>query len=174
MSRRTCRLLFVVVALSLAAASPRPADPPQPGRLPLFVADMAWMSGRWAGEKDGAWVEEIWTEPQAGNMMGMSRIVQKGQVVFFEMGTIDQGPNGPVLRLVHYDPGLKAWEDKGSPMTWEVVSWDKQEVVFKRTDGTKQETLTYKRDQPETLLVVLERKADGKTVREPFLYRRES
>ena len=47
--------------------------------LPLFAAaqpkidDLAWMAGHWTSTKDGAVMEEVWTAPRGGIMLGLHR-----------------------------------------------------------------------------------------------------
>ena len=39
------------------------------------VQRLAWLEGRWAGEKDGVSMEEHWTGPGGGALLGLHRDV---------------------------------------------------------------------------------------------------
>lgn len=60
------KLLLAALALTIAgsaAAVPEPA----PAALP------AWMAGTWAMQDGAEWVDEIWTDPRGGMMIGVGR-----------------------------------------------------------------------------------------------------
>lgn len=66
--------------------------------LPLFAAspkidDLAWMAGHWTLTKDGVVMEEIWTEPRGGVMLGMHRDAKeaKASFEFFRIATTAEG-----------------------------------------------------------------------------------
>ena len=105
------RALAVVVATAASAAlfgcasSPtasagrdRPAIEAPPIESPT-IADLAWLSGSWAGEHDGGIIEEHWTAPAGNSMSGMARLVVDGKTVFFEFLRIVQKPDGGVVYL---------------------------------------------------------------------------
>jgi hypothetical protein len=48
------------------------------------LADMAWLSGCWQGREGNAVIEEIWSKPSGGSMLGMGRTVRGNRTVSFE------------------------------------------------------------------------------------------
>ena len=69
---------------------------PAPAKAPM--GDMAWLAGAWVGTrgKEGATsIEERWSPPLGGAMLGTSRTVSKGSMRAFEF-----------LRIVERDGGL--------------------------------------------------------------------
>ena len=97
-------------------------DPAQPASLALYrhpqeialpapavatIADMAWLADAWVGMRDSASIEERWTPPLGGTMLGVSRTVMGGSLVGFEY-----------LRIVERDGGLVyVAQAGGSPPT---------------------------------------------------------
>ncbi|HEX2445685.1 MAG TPA: DUF6265 family protein, partial [Vicinamibacterales bacterium] len=79
---------------------------------PAAIADMAWLAGRWVGEALGGASEEIWSEPRAGAMMGMYRLVRDGKPIFYELLTIVEENGTLMLRLKHFNADLTGWEEK--------------------------------------------------------------
>ena len=66
--------------------------------LPLFAAspkldDLRWMSGHWTLTKDGVVMEEIWSEPRGGVMIGMHRDARetRASFEFFRIAATDDG-----------------------------------------------------------------------------------
>src|SRR5437016_2482256 len=60
------------------------------------AAGLAWMNGCWAGQMGPVLVEEQWNKPVGGQMMGISRTIRRGKVVFSEFMRIDE-KDGQVL-----------------------------------------------------------------------------
>jgi hypothetical protein len=50
--------------------------------LTLNISDLGWMSGHWTSTKDGVVMEEIWTEPRGGVMLGMHRDARESKASF--------------------------------------------------------------------------------------------
>jgi hypothetical protein len=48
------------------------------------VEDLAWMSGCWMQTKPDGFVEEHWTSPAGGTLVGMGRTVQAGRTTEWE------------------------------------------------------------------------------------------
>ena len=51
--------------------------------------DLAWMTGSWSGTSRGIEMEEHWTAPKGGSMIGIHRDVAKGRTVSFEFLRIE-------------------------------------------------------------------------------------
>jgi hypothetical protein len=85
---------------------------PVAGLSTAAPADLAWLSGSWAGEKDGEPIEEHWSAAAGGAMMGMFRWLKEEKVFFYEFMTVEREEEGLVLRIKHFHPGLIGWEEK--------------------------------------------------------------
>lgn len=53
------------------------------------LADLAWIAGSWTGTIQGVEMEEHWTKPNGGSMIGIHRDVAKGRTVSFEFLRIE-------------------------------------------------------------------------------------
>ena len=51
--------------------------------------DLAWIAGSWAGTVQGVEMEEHWTAPKGGSMIGIHRDVARGRTVSFEFLRIE-------------------------------------------------------------------------------------
>lgn len=74
--------LVLPAALLVAHASGRPPKPDGPEAV-SDVAVLEWMAGCWLRETSTSVTEELWTQPKAGLMVGLSRTVgSRGRASF--------------------------------------------------------------------------------------------
>jgi len=74
-----------------------PKDIVMPAKAKAAIADMAWLAGPWVGKTAKSSIDERWSPPLGGAMLGVSRTVSvtRGSMVGFEY-----------LRIVERDDGL--------------------------------------------------------------------
>lgn len=107
MRRPIVTALFVCALLGGALLARAPA---QEARRPAQVDDFAWIAGHWVSDIGGGMVaESVWAAPRGGTMMGMYRQTREGATTLYELAVIEPGPEGPVLRIRHFHPGLVPW-----------------------------------------------------------------
>lgn len=153
---------------------PAPSPPESPGAAE--VDDLAWLAGRWEGEIGGQPVEEQWSAPAGGAMMGMFRWLREGKPFLYEHFLLEPGQGGPVMHLRHFHPGSIAWEEKERPVPFTLVSLTSgekgAEAVFEDSSAELPVRLTYRQSRPDGLLVLLDTSRQGRPVRLEFRYRR--
>jgi hypothetical protein len=81
-------LVIIVTILVASLPAAEAADPA------ASLADLAWLSGGWKMESSGRLIEEHWTTPAGGAMLGMSRTIKNGKMVAFEFLRIEQRDGG--------------------------------------------------------------------------------
>ncbi|HXW03850.1 MAG TPA: DUF6265 family protein [Vicinamibacterales bacterium] len=86
-------LTAILLSLVCAHGSAGQAATAKPARA--TVAEVAWLAGTWVGGGESALLEERWTPPAGGAMLGTSRTVKGGRMIAFEF-----------LRIVERDGGL--------------------------------------------------------------------
>lgn len=139
----------IAVAFALAAvvwAGPAPGAPPT-------VADAAWLAGRWVGEGLGGELEETWSPPAGGQMVGHFRLVREGKPEFYEFLMIDVAPTGLRLRVRHFNPDFTAWEDRESFHTFEPAGIEPGSIKFRG--------LSISRKGDEITILVTLKREDG-------------
>jgi len=102
------------------------------------VADLSWLAGHWRGEGFGGRCEEIWSEPLGGTMMGTFRLVQDGQVEFYEILVLGPEGDGIALKVKHFSSEFRAWEDADEAVVFPLQSVEGQTAVF---DGLRIERI---------------------------------
>ncbi|MFP4003055.1 MAG: DUF6265 family protein [Alphaproteobacteria bacterium] len=113
-------LVFLLVAAPLATA------PAQAAKL----KDLGWLAGHWAASGEGH-VEEIWSEPRAGVMTGMFRLVMEGKPAVLEYVVISEEKDGVFLRFKHFRPDFSTWEGDNPPITMKLTEAKEGRAIFK-------------------------------------------
>lgn len=141
--------------LRMAAGADRPK---------AAIADLVWLSGYWRGQAFGGQVDENWSLPAGGSMVGAFRLVREGEVSLYELIVLVEREGSLVMRVKHFSPALAGWEEKDEAMDFPLVCTGDREAWF---DG-----LTIRRlsdDQLEMYLAI--RNRSGELREEHFQYR---
>jgi len=98
------------------------------------LASLAWMAGSWQGTGLGGSVEEHWSRPAGGSMIGMFRLSQPDATSFTQFFLIETEKDGRVLlRFKHFNAGYDAWE-KEAPLTFVLTQAKAGIAVFESPD----------------------------------------
>ena len=151
---RIALALVILAAVPLAGAEAPKAT----------LADMQWLQGRWCGSALGGFVEEIWSEPRGGTMMGMFRLVKGDEPVFYEFLHVVEAGGTLALRLKHFNRDLTGWEEKAQVREFKLLAIKDGVYSFEGMDF---------HPSKDTLKVVLQiGNKDGSTRTEVFTYTR--
>jgi hypothetical protein len=153
MSRRIVVSAFAwVLALPILA---RPETPPaDPSRL-------TWMEGYWTGTADGIAMEEIWTAPRGGALLGMHRDVKEGKMISFEFFRIDTTADGATYFA---SPRSKP------PTPFHAIELGDKRVVFENKEHDFPQRILYWLDGAGALHARIEGPQGGKTVGEEWTW----
>ena len=95
------------------------------------ASDLAWMAGTWVRQDKEGHLEEIWTSPQDGALLGTFRWHRGGKPWMYELMSIQEEGGTLVFRLRHFDAKFTPWE-KQEPLTYTLVSAGDNEVTFEK------------------------------------------
>ncbi len=128
MRTRPVFLLFVLVVFTSAVTAQTPAT----------LDRLSWLTGCWEGKAGAATLEEIWSKPGGGSMIGLGRTVNQNKTLSFEFmqfreenGTLvflPQPQGGPQVRFP-----LKSIT--GQTLTFENLQHDFPQRVFYERKG---------------------------------------
>ncbi|MBD3298146.1 MAG: hypothetical protein GF341_05780 [candidate division Zixibacteria bacterium] len=167
--------LGTLLLLAVLTTSPLPAqdqltehtlrlnDGAQPAMA--TIDDIAWLAGSYRGDGLGGVVEEIWSEPRAGMMVGLFRATKNDTLMFTELMYISEEDSSLVLRLKHFNPDLTGWEEKNEVEEFHLVKMTDDAIYF---DGLTIRT----RDNGGMEAYVNARKSDGTLSEFGFVYDR--
>lgn len=110
---------------------------PTPAPAPATIDDMAWLEGAWVGtrgEGGAISMEERWTPPLGGAMLGVSRTVSRGSMRGFEF-----------LRIVERDGGLVYFAQPGgrSPTEFVLTELTATRAVFENPRHDSPQRIVY-------------------------------
>lgn len=113
---------------------------PKPARH--TINDMAWLTGAWVGSGGPASMEERWSPPKGGTLLGVGRTVKEDKMVSFEF-----------LRIVERDGGLVYIAQPGGRAATEFVltELDKQRAVFLNPRHDYPQRIVYELTEDGTL-----------------------
>jgi hypothetical protein len=103
------------------------------------VADLGWLSGRWAEKRGESWAEETWSRPRGGVMLGTSLVGKGGRAAMFEFMRIAEGDAPGEIRF-WASPGGKA------SVAFRMVERGRQEVVFENPKNDYPTRIRYRRE----------------------------
>ena len=112
-------LLTLLLTLTTSANAAGPA---------AKIADLAWMTGNWAGNLGPNQLEENWILGEAGSIAAMVRMTGNGATSMFEMITIEEVDGSLVLHIQQWDPGFVARTD--APQKMELAEITSNSVKF--------------------------------------------
>jgi hypothetical protein len=151
---------WVVTVLAVALLVPTPA---RPEAKATTVDRLAWMQGTWAGEKDGVAMEEFWTSPRGGALLGLHRDVKGDRIVSWEFLRIEAGDGGIVF---HASPR------SAPPTPFTLVESGDKRVVFENKAHDFPQRILYWLDARGALHARIEGPQAGKTVSEEWVWTR--
>lgn len=125
------RILALLCLISVASNAQNTLSFPENGTSPKAdLSAIAWMEGHWRGEAFGGITEEIWSPPLGGSMLFSFRLVNDGEVSFYELGHIRQVDSTLVFELKHFHGDLKGWEEKDEVQSFRLIKVDGDRVYF--------------------------------------------
>ena len=152
---------ILLLALALAALA---------GAAERTVNDLQFMAGHWTGSQGAGQLEEIWSRPANGSMIGMYREMSEGKTTFYEFLSIEQEASGPVMRMKHFKANLIGLEEKDESVIFDLQSLTDGVALFVSRNKLKPVSLSYQRTGPSELLGILVHVRDGKSKRDEFHY----
>jgi hypothetical protein len=171
MRRIACPMIFVGLAIAASARGQESltehtltlGEKGKPGQA--TIDSMAWLAGHWSGDAMGGQVDEIWSPPREGEMIGMFRAVRQGKPSLYELMTMTETGGGLSVRLKHFDPDFKGWEPQEKFVTFAFVTQKDNHWYF---DG-----LTFAHPDSDRLIIYVAGERDGKFSEMKFELRRQ-
>ena len=153
MERIAAVALVLVLGPSAFAADP-----------PTRIDDFAFAAGCWQAKDGTTTMEEQWSRPAGGVMLGTARVVTDGKTVFTEFVEVREKPEGLVMTVAL---GI------GKPSTsFTRIDSAKDEVVFENQAHDFPQRVRYRNHGRDALFARVEGTQKGEAKGEDFPYRR--
>ena len=125
-------------------------------------ARLAWLEGHWTGERDGVAMEEHWTSPSGGALVGMHKDVKGKRMVSFEFLRIESTPADGLVYLA---------SPAGAPVTpFPMIALSDRRVVFENKDHDFPQRVLYWLDEGGALHARIEGVQGGKDLHEEWVW----
>jgi HEAT repeat protein len=134
------------------------------------VDNLTWLTGNWHGQRGEDVIDEHWSAPAAGMLMGMFRWLRGGEVWFYELIAVETEGEGLVFRIKHFYPGMKGWEEKDESVTFDLVSLGDGEAAFFKRGGKEPKWMVYRRVDEGTLVSWFEGEEGTHKEKDEFRY----
>jgi len=132
---------------------------------PASIARLAWLSGCWEELSSRGTIEEQWTSPRAGTMLGTGRTVRGDTTAEYEF---------VVLREQDGRLAYEAHPSRQSPAVFMSSGVEGGRVVFENPEHDFPQRVGYERHGTDALLAWIEGTPNGASRRIEFRYRRVS
>ncbi|MGD0963996.1 MAG: DUF6265 family protein [Candidatus Acidiferrales bacterium] len=143
---------YPIPGAELPAKPPSSANAPihNPSRAPQpTLSDFAWLEGKWRGVWGPRIVEQIWTAPQGGQVLGLFRVIENDKTLVIELLSLSETPDSIALRLRHFTPALLPWEQSGFT-TMKLVGLDTATAEFENPADGQPRREVFTRIDPDT------------------------
>jgi len=154
----TALLLLTAAVTASAATAAAPLEPQQTN-----IDAVGWMQGCWESSTPQRVVEEQWTAPRAGSMLGVGRTVRGERLIEYEFVLL-QEREGRLAYEAH-PSGQPSAVFKSSTVTGTMAVFENPEHDFPQRVG-------YRRDGADAIVAWVEGTENGKPRRIEFPYRR--
>jgi hypothetical protein len=124
------------------------------------IRRLAWMAGCWEGQTGPVRIEEQWNKPVGGTMLGLSRNIKDGKVIFSEFMRISQD-EGKIVYMARI--GTKA-----EPTPFGLIQMSADEAVFENAAHSFPQRIRYRKEANGRLFARIEGIDKGKERSENF------
>ncbi|MDX1388438.1 MAG: DUF6265 family protein [Acidobacteriota bacterium] len=151
--------LLVLSMVFLMALGAGPAGSEKP-----TLESLEWLAGHWSIERGGTTMEEYWTPPAGGVMLGLHRDVFPNGRSFFEYLRIEEGPDGLVY---------KASPAGRPPTSFPLVALEGRRAVFENPDHDFPQRIIYEAGEDGALHARIEGVQNGKEASTDWTWHRK-
>jgi hypothetical protein len=131
---------------------------------PASLKDLAFLEGKWITENGGMTVEEIWSSPAGGMMVGVGKTMRGDKAVFFEFLRIEQRPGGEIVYIA---------APRGQGTTeFKLTGGDGKKFIFENPQHDFPQKITYEKIDADTVRASIAGPRNGKETVESWEYRR--
>lgn len=139
--------------------------------LRVFAADtpdanqLTWFQGCWSTTQGPLHIEEHWSKPSGGHLIGFSRTTKGGRAAFWEFLTIQTNKDGEIT----YNPRLS---NNQPPVAFKLIKQTETEVVFENAAHDFPQRIIYTKSASGDLQARIEGTVNGKLRVENFPYQK--
>lgn len=128
------------------------------------ISILAWMSGNWVGVNGQTEMEEQWTTPKGGSLLGVHRDVRSGRTISFEFMRIQQDAGG-----------ITFWGSPGGKpaVPFRAIETSSQRIVFENKEHDFPQRVIYWLTADGMLHAKIEGTMNGKLESEEWAWKKQ-
>lgn len=130
------------------------------------LADAAFLVGLWSGTAFGEKMEESWSAPTGGSMVGTFKLFDGDDPAMYELMLLTVEDGTLNLKVKHFNADFTAWEDKPDYVNFKLVKLSANElhfggisfykrdddhldgyIVMRNKDGVSEQHMAYERQE---------------------------
>jgi len=130
------------------------------------LADARFLVGSWTGTAFGEKMEESWSAPTGGSMVGTFKLFDGDEPAMYELMLLTVEDGTLSLKVKHFNADFTAWEDKPDYVNFKLVKLSANElhfggisfykrdddhldgyIVMRNKDGVTEQHMAYKRQE---------------------------
>jgi hypothetical protein len=127
-------LLAVLASIGAHAAEPRTEHTFRlaegEDRPAATLEDASFLVGRWAGTAFGERMEESWSSPSGGSMVGTFKLFDGDEPAMYELMLLTVEDGTLSLKVKHFNADFTAWEDKPDYVNFRLVAKTENALHF--------------------------------------------
>lgn len=136
------------------------------GPTELLDVRVGWLAGSWRGEHGGRTIEEFWTHPEGGTMLGAGRTLSGDRTDFHEFLRLTA--DGQEI-VYHAQPA-----GRSPPTEFRLTEHDKDRAVFENSGHDFPQRIEYLRERWGRVRVRISGVQDGVATEDSWLLHRQA
>ena len=94
------------------------------------LEDAAFLVGSWTGTAFGERMEETWSAPTGGSMVGTFKLFDGDKPAMYELMLLTVEDGTLSLKVKHFNADFSAWEEKPDYVNFRLVRYSENELHF--------------------------------------------
>ena len=97
------------------------------------ISDVSFIEGRWQATPAGRIIDASWSAPGGKTIAGYIRVLKDGEIALYELFAFEETPEGLIVLVKHFKPGLVGVEEKDKADHYKFVEAGAGRAVFEKT-----------------------------------------
>jgi hypothetical protein len=97
------------------------------------ISDISFLEGRWQATPTGRTIDASWSAPDGKTIVGYVRVLKDGAIALYELFAFEETPNGLVVLVKHFKPGLVGVEEKDKADHYKFLEAGQGRALFEKT-----------------------------------------
>ena len=97
------------------------------------ISDVSFLEGRWQATPADRTVDASWSATGGNTIVGYVRVLKEGKIALYELFAFEETPDGLVVLVKHFKPGLVGVEEKDKADHYRFLESGQGRALFEKT-----------------------------------------